>query len=270
MRFMRAVTALEPGDHACLVYDDDARRDAVLRQFVLEGLARGQRVLCCPPTETSAVDDLQADGLAQFDAHDVYTDAGTFSVDYALGRWRTTLDELVAEGVEGLRAAGGPPASVTTADNAHALTDYERRVTELITEHGVVAVCVYDVRTTDPRTLLGVVDAHPTVLYAVQGDPRLVVEVREPQSLDLRGSIETATIGTLVGPLMEAIADERDVELDLRDVDFIDLAGLRLLVEAAALLAGDERKLVLVGSPSWLSPILEMAELDTREGLVLQ
>lgn len=43
--FLRAPEGLEPGEHACLVYDDDARRDAALLTFLGEGLDRGERVL---------------------------------------------------------------------------------------------------------------------------------------------------------------------------------------------------------------------------------
>lgn len=45
MSFLTRADALAAGDHACLVYDDDGRRDEMLLSFLKAGLERGERLM---------------------------------------------------------------------------------------------------------------------------------------------------------------------------------------------------------------------------------
>lgn len=275
MSFMRSPSTLATGDHACLVYDDVGRRDAAITSFLEAGLARGERVIYVPETDQETVtencESHTASGqLTVLSADDAYTADGSFVPERALETLRAAVADAQEQGFPALRAVGGPPASVTSNGGSHALPDYERRVHEIVTEHGITAVCAYDSRVTEPRTLLGVVGAHPIVLYAIHPDPRLRVAAPEQGRLVLKGFLEAATIGTLVPPLADALTGDADVTIDLGEVEFIDLSGIRLLVEAADLLADRGHRLVVEATPSWLPSILEMVGFGDPRGLVLR
>jgi anti-anti-sigma regulatory factor len=275
MTFMRSPGELAGGDHACLVYDDERRRDEAMRSFLLAGLERGERVVYVPERDPDGIaaelePTARPEQLTIMAAHETYVADGAFAPQRALETLRSAAEASRAAGFPALRAAGGPPATVTANGQSHALPDYERSVDEIVAAHGIAAVCAYDTRTTDPRALLGVVAAHPIVLYAVQPDPRLHAESPERQRLVLRGTLESATIGSVVPALADALAAGEDVELDLRAVDFVDLSGVRLLVEAAGLLDRGGRHLVVTATPAWLPQILDMVGFDDRKGLVLQ
>lgn len=134
----------------------------------------------------------------------------------------------------------------------------------------MAAVCAYDVRTTDPQGLLGIIEAHPVVLFAVGGNPRLRIDVAGPARIALRGWLDLTTLGSLVGPLSAAAAATADVSVDLAKIDFVDVAGVRLFVEAADLLHERDGELTLLSPPAWLPTVLGMLGYADREGLVLR
>ncbi|MDE3192003.1 MAG: MEDS domain-containing protein [Acidobacteriota bacterium] len=256
-----------------MIYDDEWRRDELIRSFLTAGLTRGERVVYVPERDDDAVaaelEGASDEQLTVLSARDAYVADGVFAPDQALETLRTAASESRARGFPSLRAAGGPPRSVVENGQSVRLPDYERRVQEVVVEHRVTAVCAYDARTTSPRTLLGVVGAHPIVLYAVKSDPRLRIE-RDENRLVLRGTLEAATISGVVGPIAAVLATDSDVLVDLANVEFIDLSGVRLLVEASGLAADDGRKLVVENTPAWLASIIEMVGFGDTTGLVLR
>src|SRR5437868_11635345 len=46
MAHSKAVGEMLPGDHACLAYDTDGERDAILAAYVRDGLHAGHAVVC--------------------------------------------------------------------------------------------------------------------------------------------------------------------------------------------------------------------------------
>lgn len=273
--YLRPVSALGPGDHACLLYDDERRRDEVLLSYLDGGVANDEQMLYVPDGEPGrvAAELSRRAPVAQLrisSSAETYLPDGAFEPDRMLGMLRQAVAESRAGGYSGLRAAGEPPRSLTSNGSARALLDYERRVNALFAQGHMTGICVYDTRATEPGALLAIAAAHPVVIYAVRRDPRLRIHAEGVDRLALSGKLELATIGGLVGPLRDAVATGNDVEIDLADVVFIDVAGLRLLLEAAALLDERERKLTVASAPDWMPPILKMLDYDDPKGLVLQ
>jgi len=269
------VSGLGPGDHACLVFDIPARRDALVLSFFEEGLLRGDGLVYVDSgTDGRVAADLSrraTDGqLIVIRGEDAYLQAGGFEPDRVLTMWGETIRTLRAAGFSSIRSAGGPPLALTCNGHSHELPDYERRAGELIAGRSVTAMCAYDMRKTDATALLGIVDAHPIVIYAVRPDGRLRVEQESPTRLHPRGWIDVTTLGSLVGPLSDALASGGNVEIDLRDVDFVDLGGWRLFVEAAGLLAEQSLDLTVRSAPEWAVSVLGMLGYGEEEGLILQ
>ncbi len=82
----------------------------------------------------------------------------------------------------------------------------------------------------------------------------------------LAGEIDDSTVGPLAGKLAEIAADLDEVHLDLGELDYSDLAGLRVIVQLAA--AGG-RHVVLHHVPPHLRAILGILGWDTAPGLEL-
>ena len=149
MSFLRSVTELAPGDHACLVYDSEERRDEVVRSFLLAGLARGDRLLYVDNgSDGSVADGLEPHAvpgqLAIVAADDTYLSGGRFVADRALAGLRQAVDDSLARGFLAVRAAGGPPFAVTRNGQSHLLAEYERRANDLFSARTLAALCAYD------------------------------------------------------------------------------------------------------------------------------
>lgn len=95
-------------------------------------------------------------------------------------------------------------------------------------------------------------------------DGRLVVR--------LSGEIDLSNVEGLEGQIEAAIADARDVVIDLAAIEFIDSRGLRLLNRVSASVASRDGTLVVVAPPSCVArSVLDMTgmsqELAVRDSL---
>jgi ABC-type transporter Mla MlaB component len=273
--FLRAPEALEPGEHACLVYDDDALRDNALLTFLGEGLDRGERVvyLAQTPDDPLAAELSKRAGEGQFEvvaSEDCYLYDGAFDPDRALAGFRAVLDDAAARGFATVRTAGGPPPVVTANGASSELPAYERRAGSLFAGGRLVSICTYDLRIVPPVSMLRILDAHPIVLYALADDGRIVVGGAGGSSLAPSGWLDVTTLGSLTGPLARAVASGEDVSVDLGRVEFVDVSCLRLFAEAARELAARRRRLVLARVPEPVPAMLRLLGFDEEEGLVLQ
>ena len=274
MAYLRTISSLQRGDHACLIYDDPGRRDRLVTEVVAAGLDAGERVVFlseeAKPPIVAEFDRGVAEGRLEVrSAEEAYLVDGAFDADRIIESFRSERDAALAAGFAALRAVGGPPEELRRNGHSGELTEYERRVNELFEDRAMVGVCAYDSRSTDPRALLAVAEAHPVVLFAVGPHPRLRVEAVSADCLEVGGWLDLTTLGGLVGPLAEALAASDEVQIDLADVEFVDLAGVRLFVEASDILPERGGALVLRAAPDWLPTVLRILEYSDREGLVL-
>ena len=277
MTFIRPVDALSPGDHACLIYDDEERRDEILASYVSAGLGRAERVICLSDTVSPGLAErleaIAGPGQLSFlPASKTFLPEGpgSFTPDRVLHHWRGAIQNSVEEGFEALCAAGEPPQALTSNGSGHLLVDYERRANGLFATEKLVGLCLYDLRNTDARRLIGVVDAHPTVLYAARPDPRLKLEEPQSRRLVVSGWADITTLGGLADRLTATVEEGGDVEVDLERVDFVDIAALRLFVEAASRLSERGYTLTLARPPDWVPSVMPILGYNDVEGLVLE
>jgi anti-sigma B factor antagonist len=89
-----------------------------------------------------------------------------------------------------------------------------------------------------------------------------VAALGERLHVTIDGEVDSATSGMLERDLLEAVrGGDRDVDLDLSGVGFLDSSGLRTLVLAQQNLAGRGLELVLVGSTPMIDRLLEITGL---------
>jgi anti-anti-sigma factor len=82
----------------------------------------------------------------------------------------------------------------------------------------------------------------------------------------LRGELDVTAL-PLLEPELERLAEAPGFEavvLDLRELDFLDSSGLRLLVEAERVLGDCDRGLVLVRGPQCVQRMFELARMTER------
>ena len=98
-----------------------------------------------------------------------------------------------------------------------------------------------------------------------------------PSGVSIAGEIDESTYSALVATLDELIRGQHEVHVDLGDVVYCDLAGLRAIVRlagaagqgGAAAEGGAGRRVVLHQVPAQLRAVLEIIGWDSVPGLFL-
>lgn len=261
---------LRPGDHACLLFASDEERASVLRDFVLGGLDADDKILCltgdpAPSLPPVPPGRLEVVALAQF-----LTADGRFDAAALLARLRTAAARSRAEGCRALRVAGDPGAG--GMPDLPRLLEYEALLDGEFGSGRALAVCQYDLRRCGPGTPDALESAHAG---SVEADPLVrtadlvVVRTYRPQGLRIEGVVDAGAHRCLRDALRSVAAVREDVRLEMSRVEFLDLAGLRLLMTFARARAARHCTVELTGLLPHLRQVITMIGWDRTPGLRL-
>ncbi|MEV6342370.1 MEDS domain-containing protein [Actinoplanes sp. NPDC051851] len=234
---------LSPGDHVCLVVDDEPSRSRGLVAYIRAGLQQHHRILYqgqgagrlrvalairgVDVTRAMRSDQLRLIG------------SGVFDPAAAIDCWRQETARSRAAGFAGLRAVGDMSGACRCG--ADRLAWYESEVSRLLAEGYASAVCLYDRRLFSAADLRRVTCSHPTTITH-ETDPDAVPLLRgvrtvEPRGLRLEGEADLSNrhaLRALMDHLAEDAARSREVLIvDLGGLRFIDAAAARILVGVA-------------------------------------
>lgn len=165
------------GVHICQIFSDDEERLDSLLGFLCSGLAAGERTACF----TEKLDDsvlaeyLAAHGLSLDEARqkghltqagtaEVYFQDNRFDPDRMLSLLKQFHEDSVAGGYPAARVIGEMSSDVEHIDGGSRLLEYESRVSLLLKEHPVTAVCQYDASAFDGATIMQVLKVHPLMV----------------------------------------------------------------------------------------------------------
>ncbi|MET9700768.1 MEDS domain-containing protein [Streptomyces sp. NPDC006529] len=255
----RRVQDMGHGDHLCLAFADDAEQRRVVTAYLSDGLVSGERVMYfadqCAPQEVlgwlsaAGVDPGPALATGQLQvttADESYLAAGSFDADAMVGALRQEMWDSLAAGYAGFRISGEMGWALREVPGADRLAEYETKVNAVFAGQRASAVCQYDARRFDAAGLETFDRCHPGVvqleeLYA-DGVLRLVPAFRAGQrSLRVVGTVDYRTTDALREALESASAWSGDVWVDMSELEFIDLAGVRALAHAADRLEAGRR-----------------------------
>ncbi|MFI9719507.1 STAS domain-containing protein [Streptomyces sp. NPDC052396] len=97
----------------------------------------------------------------------------------------------------------------------------------------------------------------------------VVVRTHRPPGLRLRGTMDEPALRQLRDALRSLAAVRGEVCLEMSGVDFLDLAGLRLLMTFARARAARHRTVRLAGVPPHLMQVITLIGWDRTPGLRL-
>ena len=237
----RIVEVPEPGpaDHVCWVYDEARDLDAAAARFLSGGLARGERLLVVGDgmIETlhrntlpfGGTDALIASGALEIlDLSSAYIGDTQFTPERQLAFYDAATRRALDDGFTGLRVAAeasalaADPASLTT------LVHWERLADDFVAGgSGFSAMCAYR-SDLDPEALSDLASVHPVVRGPESVPPFQVFH--DADRVVLTGSVDTFTAPQLA----RVLAGSAATRLDLSLLDFVDVAGCRVLARWSA------------------------------------
>jgi len=285
---LRAVGRMRPGDHLLLGYATDEEREAVLAAFLLDGLASGHRSLVL--TSATAPPHVALGFLSRHGC-DVPHALGTgrLRIDARFGtaqalwdldeRVRREAEEAVAEGFLGLRVVlevvRGP------GDDAFKeLRDTEGLLEPVFQSLPVLAVCQYDRRVFDTRDLTPMDDlhhGHAVADHVWQDELLSITRTFTPPGLALAGEVDDSNV-TAVARALHTEAERaatrtgnpHRTRLSLREVSFIDVGALRLLVHTGLSLHALGGSLLLAGVAPHIRRVMRVTGWDAVPGLEIE
>ncbi len=269
----RQVRKVRLGDHLCLPFSSDEEQREVLTTYILDGLARGERIIYyagqTAPDQIGAW--LAATGVDTGRIVDEgRLDFRRFEPDVVVTTLWVEVRQTRDAGYPGLRISSEMTSDVRPVTDGRALIEYENRLARVFDSGEVAAICQYDRRLLDQAAVTGVIDCHPRVVQIdpLHDDHRLrITPTFDPRGLRVAGAVDLTTSGALASTLRLATNwPEPDLHIDLSELEFIDVAGVRTIVRAAATL-GPGRHLIVKRLAPPLRRMFGLVGWDRAPGL---
>ncbi len=166
-----------PGVHICQIISRDEERQESLLKFISSGLQSKERTTCISDKVTEQVVEefLGNYGISYKDARDsgsltlggtwnVYCKDDRFDPERMLAGLTAYYVDSVAQGYPGVRYIGEMPCEAQHVSGGSRLMEYEARVSMLLRNYPVTAVCQYDARSFDGAIIMEVLKVHPLMI----------------------------------------------------------------------------------------------------------
>lgn len=257
-----SVDALLPGDHACLTFSDPDERLDLVAAFVRDGLQASSKVLCLtdsiPPERLLA--ELADRGVPErpLPRPDQLTIAASEESWLRSGgarmvrRLARELDDAQRAGFAGLRVTADMCWISRPGAVADELPIFESDVGKLFGDGRLTAICQYDRDIFDAVTLAFATSVHPLAVAAAvyYEDPVLrICRQHTPPGVRVAGELDLGHVDQLTLALAEALRLDRDVELNLARLHFIDAAAVGAIGRAVAGLPAGRTMRIRCGGP---------------------
>lgn len=167
----------EPGIHICQIYnDEDERRDAIVN-YIISGINSGEKTKCFTEKETASsltsylkqkgIEMKQVEKTGSFSLQktaDVYIKDNEFKPDRMLDLLRDFYKSSEAEKRNGARVIGEMTPEIESIKGGSRLMEYESKVSMLLKEVPVNAVCQYNAREFSGETIMNILKVHPYMI----------------------------------------------------------------------------------------------------------
>lgn len=168
---------LPAGTHICQIYSNDDERNNSLLEFLRSGLEAREHAACFSEKvdETALAKFLEAHNISLKDAkasgdltlagtREVYFQDDKFDPDRMLGLLTQFHKTSKEAGCPACRVIGEMSPEIEHIEGGSQLLEYESRVSLLLKEHPVTAVCQYNAHDFDGATIMDVLKLHPLMI----------------------------------------------------------------------------------------------------------
>ncbi|GAA1807847.1 hypothetical protein GCM10009835_28590 [Planosporangium flavigriseum] len=279
----RQVRKVQLGDHLCLPFSSDDEQREVLTTYIVDGLARGERVIYyADQTGPDVIGSWLADSGIEVNrvvdeghleirsVDDGYLFGGRFEPDVVITTLWVEVRQARDAGYPGLRISGEMTSELRPVADERSLLEFEHRLSRVFHSRELAAICQYDQRLFNEAAVTGMISCHPQVVQIdpLHDDRRLrIVPTYAPRGLRIVGTVDVMTVGALTTTLRLATRwPDQNIHLNLSELEFIDVAGVRAIVRIAAGLEPG-RSLIVEQLALGLRKVFEVIGWDRTPGL---
>jgi anti-anti-sigma factor len=276
LRQLASPTGLKSGDHVFWTFDDPADFSAAVLPYLNEGRRRREQLLLIGASRVALLDALaslpERDEMLASGQLEVRCTTGTVDPARGLGpverveSYRGDVEAALGRGRTGLRVA----VDVTALARRGAVERRQLHVSERLADDmtatvALTALCLYDSSLEDD-VLRPLAVLHPDQHHG-EREPLGCLCGRGPW-LSLRGEVDLSLADAVLRALVDVARDAPgEVVLDLADLEFLDVAGARMLASAVRLLGevGVELRMVRARRP--VGRCLELFDLADGQAI---
>lgn len=265
------------GDHVCWAYDDHAGFLRSVVRYIDAGLSAGERVACL----LSAFSLNQIGDLFPERAHDLnlaadrgalilgdvlvaYMPSGVFDPEFRLREYESMAHQALADGFTALRVLGEATAIVNYPSWEGLWPGYELRADIMTSRSQLIAVCAYDATMLDARALAMLRSVHPAWVGETSPRPTFHVWSEREGSLNLGGELDVNTAPTFTQMSVGAVSDLGSGLLDLSNLGFIDVAGMRAVGRLASAISDSHSGVRIRGAQPPFLRMWQLMDMDSR------
>lgn len=268
---LSTAAGLAEDTHVCWVYDDPGCFTAAGRQYLADGLARGNRLFCVGERAVEAArdgvggvafDELFASGaLRTMQVDEAYATLAPLVPEQQLEFYDTTTREALTDGFTGLRVLAEVTDLVRDPAGRAALVCWEHLADDyMATGPGLSALCAYDQAAVGDEAAAELESVHPLVRARDGGTPfRVFFDGRR---LAIAGVVDAFGADRLSRTLDGSHVRDPQVTIDLGRLEFVDVRGCTVVARYAHRLARDARELRLVGAPPMFQRVWHVLGYD--------
>jgi hypothetical protein len=167
----------EPGIHICQIFNDDDERHNALLNFIISGMKSGENTACFSEKESESTlsDYFAINGIVYKEVEssgdfilsktaEVYFQGGKFELERMLNLLKVFYENSIAQNRSGARVIGEMTPNIEHVPGGSRLMEYESKVSLLLKEIPVNAVCQYDARKFHGSTILDILKVHPFMI----------------------------------------------------------------------------------------------------------
>ncbi|NOX90350.1 MAG: PAS domain S-box protein [Calditrichaeota bacterium] len=174
---MKKTFALTPGDHLCLIYNDEKAHQNIITQYILDGIKKNQKIIYIHDShtrntilnylnlnESDSEKSLQQGQCVFLSSEEAYLKKGVFDPHRMIELLKEETQKALSEGFSGLRVTGEMSWALRDAPGSERLVEYESRLNEFFPGSQCIGLCQYDRKQFDPLLLLQILKTHPWVM----------------------------------------------------------------------------------------------------------
>lgn len=167
----------EPGVHICQIFNEEDERHGALVDYVVSGLEAGESTACFSEKESEGClssyfeqkgivyQEVVSKGeFALKKTAEVYFSDGCFEPGRMLELLKEFYQSSIAQKRSGARVIGEMLPIIQDTPGGERLLEYESKVSLLLKEFPINAVCQYDARLFDGSTILDILKVHPYMI----------------------------------------------------------------------------------------------------------
>jgi hypothetical protein len=227
-----ALGDLVAGSHVCWVLDEDGAYRETAGPLLLDASLRGQKAVLLGPANSGSFRELSPAAAIAVDPFVAWLDRGPLLPDTVFA----ALHELAAlastEGYDGLRVIADMDWLLPTHADRGTLAAFEVLLDRVLAEIGATMICAYRRSSFDTDAIVGALSVHP-LRSGHAAAPQFSLLARGDGSWRLAGEVDMAVLSAFAAAFGAAANAAPSLVVDVAELEFIAVAGLRTIAEAA-------------------------------------